>query len=114
VLPRGRKGAGADSLLKRLPSVVIRIDIGEPRLDIWPQTVGRGFIHNYMLLHPLSRLSPRTLCEIPPAERPITVSRFTPLEVVEKALLRQIGQVDVSKLADQAAQDALDRIRGCV
>jgi hypothetical protein len=52
--------------------------------------------------------------ELPPADLPPKVSRFTPLEEAEKALLRQIGNVDVTKLAEQAAQDALDRIRGRV
>ena len=39
---------------------------------------------------------------------------WTPLEEIEKALCRQIEGLNIKQLADQATQDALDRLRGRV
>jgi hypothetical protein len=42
------------------------------------------------------------------------LSRFTPLEEIERALCQRIAAVNLTVLADQAAQAALDRLRGRV
>src|SRR5947209_6311942 len=42
----------------------------------------------------------------------ITISRFTPLEEVEKAVCRQIQELDLLPLADRATRNAIDRLRG--
>jgi hypothetical protein len=44
----------------------------------------------------------------------LLVTSFTPLEQIEAALLSRIGSVDLKGLAEQAAQEALDRYRGRV
>ena len=43
-----------------------------------------------------------------------SLSRFTPLEEIEKAFTRQIAALDIKSFADQAAREALDRLRGRV
>jgi hypothetical protein len=43
-----------------------------------------------------------------------TVSRFTPLEEIEKSISRRIGNINVQQIAEAAAQEAIDRIRGRV
>lgn len=50
----------------------------------------------------------------PAAQSPFILNRFTPLEEIEKALTRRVQSIDIHSLADKAAQDALDRIRGRV
>jgi hypothetical protein len=40
------------------------------------------------------------------------LSRFTPLEEIEKALCPRIASVNLTVLADQAARAVLDRLRG--
>jgi hypothetical protein len=45
---------------------------------------------------------------------PPTLTRFTPLDEIEKAMLRKLNSLDVHSLADKAARDALDRLRGRV
>jgi hypothetical protein len=47
-----------------------------------------------------------------PEEIPIT--RYTPLEEIEKALCRHIQAINLNALADQAALQTLDRVRGRV
>jgi len=49
----------------------------------------------------------------PGSQEPL-LARFTPLEEIEKALCRQINELDLAALADKAAQTALDRARGRV
>jgi hypothetical protein len=48
--------------------------------------------------------------EPPPPE--FTFSRFTPIEEIGKAFTRKIESIDLTKVAEKAAQDALDRHRG--
>jgi hypothetical protein len=48
-----------------------------------------------------------------PPEMP-RLSRFTPLEELEKALCRRIEALDVPTLAGYAVREALDRLRGRV
>jgi hypothetical protein len=43
---------------------------------------------------------------------PLTISRFTSLDEIEKAMLRKLNSLDIQTLADNAAKDALDRLRG--
>jgi len=45
---------------------------------------------------------------------PVSLSRFTPLEEIEKAFSRQIATLDIKHFADRAAREALDRLRGRV
>jgi hypothetical protein len=42
----------------------------------------------------------------------VRLTRFTPLEEIEKALCRQVRSVDLARLAERSAQEAIDRIRG--
>jgi hypothetical protein len=42
------------------------------------------------------------------------LTRFVPLDEIEKALLRQVNSVNVHALATKAAEDALDKLRGRV
>jgi hypothetical protein len=62
-------------------------------------------------------LDPRLLQTALPAShdaaQPIpTLSRYTPLEEIEKALCRQIHAIDLRALAERTAQAAVDRARG--
>ncbi len=43
-----------------------------------------------------------------------TITRFTPLEEVEKALLRHVRSIDLQSLATRTAAELLDRVRGRV
>ncbi|HEV3444642.1 MAG TPA: hypothetical protein VG099_08375 [Gemmataceae bacterium] len=42
----------------------------------------------------------------------VTISRFTPLDEIEKALCRRIHDLDLLPLADRATRNAIDRLRG--
>jgi hypothetical protein len=42
----------------------------------------------------------------------VRVTRYTPLEEIEKALCRQIHELDLLPLADRASRHAIDRLRG--
>jgi hypothetical protein len=44
----------------------------------------------------------------------ISLTRFTPLEEIEKALCRTIHDLNLTTLADRATRNALDRLRGRV
>src|SRR5438132_1700475 len=44
----------------------------------------------------------------------ISLTRFTPLEEIEKALCRKIHDLNLATLADRATRNALDRLRGRV
>jgi hypothetical protein len=51
--------------------------------------------------------------DVPPPA-PLTLSRFTPLEEIESAVLRRIARVDLKHIAEKAAQDTLARLQGRV
>lgn len=50
--------------------------------------------------------------EQPPDAKTLRLTRFVPLEEIEKALLRHINGLDLSTLASHSAQQALDKARG--
>ena len=45
---------------------------------------------------------------------PLTLSRFTPLEEIEKALERRLDDLDIAALAEKSARDGIDRLKGRV
>jgi hypothetical protein len=50
--------------------------------------------------------------EEPPDAKTFSLTRFLPLEEIEKALLRHVNSFDLTALANQSAQQALDKARG--
>jgi hypothetical protein len=52
--------------------------------------------------------------EEPPDSKSQSLTRFIPLDEIEKALLRHVNALDLSALASQTAQQVLDRTRGRV
>jgi hypothetical protein len=52
--------------------------------------------------------------EEPPESKTLSVTRFVPLEEIEKALLRHLHALDLPALAYQTAQQVFDRARGRV
>jgi hypothetical protein len=60
----------------------------------------------------LDPLAFRQPSEEPPDSQVFNVTRFLPLEEIEKALLRQVNAFDLPTLANQTAQRVLDKARG--
>jgi hypothetical protein len=50
--------------------------------------------------------------EEPPDAKILSLTRFVPIEEIEKALLRHVNSIDLTALANQSAQQALDKARG--
>lgn len=66
---------------------------------------------NAMGLDPLIFQNPQS-GTAPPDIKKLRVTRFVPLEEIEKALHRHVNAFDLSALAKQTAQQVLDRARG--
>src|SRR5262249_6579628 len=47
-------------------------------------------------------------------QSPLTLTRFTPLEEIEKALERRLDNLDIAALAEKSARDRIDRLKGRV
>jgi hypothetical protein len=50
----------------------------------------------------------------PNADPQPTLSRFTPIEEIDKALARRLGAIDINAIVSNAVQSTLDKMKGRV